>query len=500
MKLRQRFLTAAIITAISVGSLTSFAATKHWNDASLTPSSVTATQLAAQTDWQAWKDGWDALKTNYEQVSLSPGSDASKLNFAWCSKEEGAAVRISTDAAMKNAKEFSGTSLPGSEIAGSQYYANKVTADGFKPNKSYWYQVKIDGKWQAPQEYKTKSLKKFSFMFVGDPQIGASIGQVPSDGDQKQNGDIATRNDAYNWNKTLNAAQAQHPEINFIVSAGDQINEAVEDKSPEKRQLQEYQYAGYLSAAALRSLPVATTIGNHDSFTTGYQNHFNTPNPFQAEKSPTAAGHGYYYSYGDALFIVLNTNNYNVADHKALIEKAIAENPKAKWRMVMIHQDIYGSGLDHSDSDGVILRTQLTPIFDQNHIDAVFQGHDHTYARTYQLSSDARQHKAFTNNIDFKDAQVKADFLAESNCYTIADKGQGTVFNPKGIFYMTANSATGSKFYELLPMQQDYIAARNQTWRPTYSVVDVTEDSLTIKTYDVETGQAIDDAYTIVKK
>ena len=97
-------------------------------------------------------------------------------------------------------------------------------------------------------------------MYVGDPQIGASAGQTPAEGSAKQTGDIAARNDAYNWNKTLNEALSQHPEINFLVSPGDQINEPAQDQSPDKIQLQEYQYAGYLSAAALRSLPEASTI------------------------------------------------------------------------------------------------------------------------------------------------------------------------------------------------------------------------------------------------
>ena len=119
--------------------------------------------------------------------------------------------------------------------------------------------------------------------------------------------------------------------------------------------------------------------------TTGYQNHFNVPNPFTEETNPTKAGHGYYYTYGNALFIVINANNYNAADHEALIKKAIKANPNTKWRIVVMHQDIYGSGLDHSDSDGILLRTQLTPIYDANKIDIVLQGHDHTYARTYQL-------------------------------------------------------------------------------------------------------------------
>ena len=86
--------------------------------------------------------------------------------------------------------------------------------------------------------------------------------------------------------------------------------------------------------------------------------------------------HGYYYTYGSALFIVINANNYNAVDHKNLIEKAIKAHPKTKWRIVVMHQDIYGSGLDHSDSDGIILRTQLTPIYDANKIDVVLQGHD----------------------------------------------------------------------------------------------------------------------------
>ncbi len=61
----------------------------------------------------------------------------------------------------------------------------------------------------------------------------------------------------------------------------------------------------------------------------------------------------------------------------------------------MFHQDIYGSGYDHSDSDGMVLRTQLTPLMDKYDIDVVLQGHDHTYSRTYQLQSDGQAHDKF---------------------------------------------------------------------------------------------------------
>jgi 3',5'-cyclic AMP phosphodiesterase CpdA len=231
------------------------------------------------------------------------------------------------------------------------------------------------------------------------------------------------------------------------------------------------------------------------------------------ETNPTKAGHGYYYTYGNALFIVINANNFNAADHQSLIKKAIKAHPDAKWRIVVMHQDIYGTGLDHSDSDGIILRTQLTPIYDANHIDVVLQGHDHTYARTYQLSSDGKKHADFKEVTGagetswtlgaFKkamaDSQFRNTFESQNLCYTIADMHQGKLVNPKGVFYMSSNSATGSKYYNLIPTQQDYIAARSQTWRPTYSVIHITDNEFTINTYDVESGSAIDAAYSIVK-
>ena len=362
-KSKKRMVALCLTAALSVGSLTAYAATEYWNDASTVPGYTTKTVVSQNTDWAQWKANWDKVKANHEQVALVPGSDFSKLNFGWYSKTKvnDAVVRVADNKEMKNAKEFKGTCQAGTVIGGVQYYTNKVAADGFKPNSTYYYQVQINGQWQDVHEYKTGDPHNFSFMYVGDPQIGASKGQVPSDGSEKQSADIAARNDAFNWNKTMNNALAQHPEINFLVSPGDQINEPAEDQSAAKIQMQEYQYAGYLSPAALRSLPAATSIGNHDCMTSGYQNHFNVPNPFTEETNSTKAGYGYYYTYGSALFIVINANNYNAADHQALIEKAIKAHPDTKWRIVVMHQDIYGSGKDHSDSDGILLRTQLTP-------------------------------------------------------------------------------------------------------------------------------------------
>ena len=56
-----------------------------------------------------------------------------------------------------------------------------------------------------------------------------------------------------------------------------------------------------------------------------------------------------------------------------------------------------------------------------------------------------------------EDVDMKsADYITQNNCYQIVDDTEsGTVVNPKGTVYLEANSATGSKFYNLIASKQD---------------------------------------------
>lgn len=470
------------------------AATEHWNDAS-----------ASATKWNQWKSNWASYSSNYEHVSLTPGADETQLNYAWYSHTvETPKVRIATKQNMDGATEFEGTQIEAVTIDGVKYYSNKVIVKNLKADTNYYYQVMQNGKWQDTETYTTKSFSEFSFLYVGDPQIGASKNQTSTEQEKMVSAgnevsssaadNLAARNDGYNWNNILNDAVKDHSDVSFIVSAGDQVNAGKNER----------EYAAYLGADALTSLPVATTIGNHDSVSNQYSLHFNNPNAFSSKdanyiQGQTEAGTDYYYSYGNVLFIVLDTNNYNCATHENVMKKAISENKDAKWRIVVFHQDIFGSGYDHSDSDGMVLRTQLTPLMDKYDIDVVLQGHDHTYSRTYQLQGDGKDHTAYGKDVDMK----SADYITQNNCYQIVDDTEsGTVVNPKGTVYLEANSATGSKFYNLIASKQDYISERSQTWTPSYSVVTVTDNSFSVKTYDASTRQELagSSSYKIVKK
>ena len=519
MNIKKRLLVGGVCGALLIGTMVpALAATVHYNDGST---------VGGSAEWTAWTEEWNTVATDYTQVSLTPGEDETELNFAWYSLDNGSAatpvVHFGTD--RNSLQSYTGTAgdVDTSLTDGVAYHYNHVTVTGLEPNTTYYYTVEKNGVQTEVETYETQSFDTVKMLYVGDPQIGASKGQ-PQGGEtlaaESGVANTAARNDAFGWNRTLEAALAQDPDVSFIISAGDQVNKTGQAKEEE--------YAGYLSPDVLAGLPVATTIGNHDSLNADYMYHFNNPNA--TEYGATQAGGDYYYSYGNGLFIVLNTNNYNVAEHEQAIQEAIASDPNAAWRIVTIHQDIYGSGLDHSDTDGMILRTQLTPIFDEYDIDVVLQGHDHTYSRSKLLYGDGQTHGAyeFQLNADGSDydwdhaydinastqiplypedgdtagAGLLADFQADNHCYTIETTVGNTVVNPNGTLYMTANSASGSKYYELISAQQDYIAERSQNWLPSWSVITLSETSFSIDTYQLTAGgqtEKIDETFTIRK-
>jgi hypothetical protein len=501
-----------VASMVAQGSTPSWDTTQKNTD----PTQANSRMYDWNANWSAYQDNWNTIQSNWENVSINPGATQSELNFAWLSKTaETPKVRIATsEADLAKATPFEGTqtalatdftkyctdsSYDNLHTALADYHSNKVTVKNLKEKTSYYYQVFKDGEWQDAQQVKTGDSSNFSFFLVGDPQIGSSSSKASDVGDGKDantgldstgaiDKNYSARNDSYNWDQVLDRATSEHPEASFLVSAGDQVDTGVNES----------QYAGYLSASALANLPMAPAIGNHEVYQHSplWSYHFNAPNTQSSEtttKGATEAGTDYYYRYGDALFIFLDTNNYNCTTHENVIKKAVEENSDAKWRIAVYHQDVYGAGAPHSESDGIVLRTRLTPIFDKYKIDVALQGHDHTYSRTYALNSDGKQHKSYEDttwqyyggNTD----QEKAEYAQENRCYNVdTTTGTGTVTNPKGTIYITANSGSGSKFYNLNPTRADFIAERSQTWTPSYSVVNMTKDTFSIKTYNGITG------------
>ena len=391
-------------------------------------------------------------------ISLSMGADGSQRNFTWhCTTKDAGTLLIAeygdlVDGMMpESAIAFSSTSV----INNDGKYTNKAIATGLEAGTTYAYQI-VNG--DAKSDIYTISTDggdaAFSFAYVADPQIGAS-GNVTSD--------------TSGWDNTLNivAQNDIFSDISFLLSAGDQVNTASSES----------EYDGYLDHDALKNLPVATIIGNHDSGSDAYSEHFNVPNE-SAEYGTTTAGGNYWFVYNNALFMVLNSNDLSAAEHKAFMETAIAANPDVDWKIVSFHHSIY-TVASHYNNDGTDRRETLVPIFDELDIDVVLQGHDHVYCRTYMMKNFA---------------------VSDMNKYTYGNTDSSAptaVTDPEGILYVTANSGSGSKHYGIkTDVEFPYSAAQNQERIPNVSKVSISDTQFTITTYRT-TDMSVVDTFTI---
>ena len=471
------------------------------------------------TSWRT--NEWEnKLSKDWTTVSMTPGVNESTMNFAWYSKttdtvsltyglkadlSDGKTVQIATKSTGQKDKD------------GNEYNSNKATISGLAAQTTYYY--KVDDK--EIKSFKTGNTGKFRFAFVGDPQIGSSNELKGSDTEAFYNAQSnAVANDSYNWSQTLKKIQSAGTD--FIVSAGDQIQTTKKKAPGQSSTTSEIEYAGYLSPDALTSLPVATTVGNHDADNANYKYHFYVPNLNNLGDNGIVGG-DYYFTYGDVLFMMLNTQNINSAEHIQFIQNTVAKNANCKWKVVTLHQDIYGSAEHSNEPEIVNLRYALTPTFD-----AVLTGHDHAYSRSKFLSGNQTEKTVTYTDDEFDEmldkdidytgegtltvapGNIKADTTDESektylsyltsvmDADRITETGEYVV-DPKGILYLTASSSSGSKYYDLVSRQQSYIASRWQEDVPTYSLIDVTETTMTINTYRTDNDSAIDNTVTIVK-
>lgn len=392
-----------------------------------------------------WNEYWQANKDNNRQISLTPGADATKLNFNWHSelKLGVPAVRISKSRDMSGYREFRGYFTP-AEI-GEQ--TNRVTACGLEENTVYYYTYGFIGEsFSEPTLYRTLGTAGFKAMYIGDIQCG-----FDDDG--------YANVDAGRWNTILSSALRDNDDISLILSLGDNTQHG-DNK---------YEWAGTLAPKALRTVPIATVVGNHDNKGHNYQYYVNNPNSYWGTTG-SIVGRSYYFRYGDVLFICLNANSYNVIDIYNCVEKAVSENTDAKWRVMMMHHDVYGTGHHARKDESLLMQDVYSAICDKFGIDVCLAGHDHLYGRSFFM---------------YDDKKVDMDYTANK------------VTDPTGTLYLTAASGSAkNRVYEDY-IKNEWIAFDYMTDEFIYSTVEFTENTFNVSTYDIE-GRLID-TYTIEK-
>ena len=429
-----------------------------------------------------------------EALTIQPGSTERDLNFNWYSgREDNAAsqVQIAKKSAMTG-DEFPTDGALVAEGTVGDAAANKswhkVSVSGLEPDTSYIYRVSNDKNiYSEIYEFKTGKAGDFQFIAVGDPQL--------TTGDQDAFSiwpDPLTTTKA-GWQNTIDLISEHFPEARFMAGTGDQIDTATD----------EAQYTNYFAPAQLRSLPVAPAVGNHEGEAGNFGWHFNVPN----ETAGSYFGN-YWYTYNNALFVVLNTAPYPaslvdldkyIPTMDATLKAATEANPTVKWIFVQHHKSTASPASHQTDADVLLWAPAFNALMDKYQVDFVLTGHDHVYSRSW--------------------------FIKDNQKVTSVDYGKNSVVDPQGVLYFTLNTASGLKYYDFLltaPAQPEwvnsseglYFEGKNtlgtpagkpwytnvgiQVKVPQFSTVDVTADSVTFKTYRADTMAVIDE-YTVIK-
>ncbi len=199
---------------------------------------------------------------------------------------------------------------------------------------------------------------KFTFIQVSD-----SGGYVPSQ--YKEFADVLTK------------AEELYPGYDFTVHTGNMVSDSSNDDH--------WSWAITEAEEVFASKPFVYAPGTSDITGTN-----NVKKYFPVAGAPeqlTDSGLYYSYNYGNAHFIVLNTNNKNAAgslskDQISFLKKDL-ESSYSLWNILIMNESIYGA--DTSSA----LHTQLISLMEEYDIDLILQGSEKVYARTHLMNGDS---------------------------------------------------------------------------------------------------------------
>ncbi|HZX08653.1 metallophosphoesterase family protein [Kribbella sp.] len=407
----------------------------------------------------------DSTAAPYD-ILLGVGSDETSRNLAWYAPGDTDQKVLLEETKKLSAGEFNAKATVIDAVEKQNWVGTttarnaRATLSGLKPNTTYAYKVGADGAWSPKYTFTTGNFGKgqpFSFLFLGDPQIGSS-GDAVADGK--------------GWAATLAYTRQHDADAELLVSGGDQVESANNEDHWNN-------FAD--SGDVLKQVAWASTIGNHESGGQAILQHNFTPNTdnnasfYPGGNTTTAAGGDYWFTYKGVLFIDINSNAYNSGSdpaHVAYVKDVIAKHGAGtKWTTLVYHHSIYSPAAHANDSDNKVRRQDFTTEFSKLGVDLVLQGHDHSYSRSYEIKNGTKANASETPD------QPQVDL------------------GPGGVIYVTANSASGSKYYDLTaPSDPAYgadpldnstgrkrhwaNAAENQEHVRSYLRVDVKADKL----------------------
>ncbi len=242
-----------------------------------------------------------------------------------------------------------------------------------KSGRKYYYTCG-NGEFRSGEYYfetEKENLDKFTFLAISDQQQ-----------------DFPHECPDYSFvNKLLKRVLGEHPEIKFIISAGDNSNCGQH----------EIQWNGAFSAleGIAESIPVMMTLGNHDN--RGFDDYFEENKRYYAEPAvffntqlkgayPSNGPknwitENYSFDYGNAHFCIMGVNGPEEVGEWLIDD--IGQSKKT-WKIGSYHFPMYYSNPSGQNNDAFPWMREGMEL-----CDLILSGHEHNFSRSFPIKNDA---------------------------------------------------------------------------------------------------------------
>ncbi|MEN8121571.1 MAG: metallophosphoesterase [Bacteroidota bacterium] len=243
----------------------------------------------------------------------------------------------------------------------SQYRQHKSIITSLRPNTTYSYDVLNDGTSKGKGSFTTfhKNTKPFHFAVLGDTRTRHEVHQ-----------------------KIVDRIIDEKPSL--VVNTGDLVGNG--------NNMEDWEHFFRVNDKLIRNIPYYTVIGNHERDSENYYDFFSMPGNESY----------YFFSVGDALFIILdmegphyntpsylinrkskeafwtNTNKVYFEEEKKWLENILTLNNDAGYIFVFFHPTYYSIHRSRV-KEAEQRRKYWGDIFERYKVTAVLNGHDHYY-------------------------------------------------------------------------------------------------------------------------
>jgi len=285
----------------------------------------------------------------------NPDADATTMTIVWWTDVTGdSTVEYGLTAALGLT-----TTIPqtGSCEVGSAGTCHIVPLTALLPGTKYFYRLKTNGVIVQNTNYFT------AMKAAGDPTD--FMFTVVGDFGQNTTGEanVAARQDA--------------DDPPMIITVGDNAYQNGTQSDWDNNVFPDYQNV-------MRRALFIPTLGNHDLNNVGNANWANSAEikMFLLPRNGTEQERYFSFDYGDAHFVILDSNSCCQAAQLAWLQNDLASTTR-KWKFAFLHHTPYScaSGIASLGSS-LSVRNNWNPLFEQYGVDVVFDGHDHIYERS----------------------------------------------------------------------------------------------------------------------